>query len=331
MNKKFWIIWTWNISKKHIEALIKINQNVWVYDINPDVAEEVAIKYELPLYKDIASLISNSDYIAICTPHNTHAEIIKEVVSFPGKICICEKPLCLNPNDFSNEFMQKFWDRIFIVYQNRLNSAVIKAKTIIDNWLLWDIIFVKWTTSWHRDNTYYTKSPWRGTIEGEWWILFNQWIHNIDIVLWLMNWYDDIITKEITYISKEKIRNIDIETEDCISFWLKINWIMYHYTILTYWNKGIPENSINIIWTKWSLKIGWWALNNIEFVSLYEGNYPLSMDPEEISDIYGNWHYKFYDTLIHWDKWSLVRLTEWIKTTQLIREIYNTYREYKIT
>lgn len=319
MKNHFWIIWTGNIAHKHVLSLMKLEQNIWVYDIDTKKAQAFGSKYNIPVYNSLDELLSECNVIAICTPHDTHSSIIKTVLLWKNRICICEKPLCIVSNDFI-EINDYDAERIYLMHQNRFNSAIVETKRIIESWVLWKIYFIKGFTKWHRDNEYYSPSPWRGKISKEWWILYNQWIHNIDTALWLI---DGILGKKIDIVScfKDKFRDMDIETEDFVSSILRISDIIYEFSIVTYGDKWISENSLIITWANGSIKISGSALNVLEYTNIgwsltYQNKW------EDFDDIYWTGHYKFYSAFIHGERASLPKFQDGISIVKTIEEMY---------
>lgn len=322
MVKSIWIIWLWNISNKHILSLKALwIKEIYCYDKNKDKILENISKYNIFWCYTEEDIISKCDVISICTPHDSHLSIIKNVLN-NGKICLTEKPLCIYLEE-----LQKLSNidttNCYVVFQNRYNNAVKVAKDIISRKELWDIYYIKWFTKWHRDDIYYSLSNWKWKILREWWILYNQWIHNIDTVLWLIWQNNNIENIDILSIIKDKFRNLNIETEDFFSIVLWIWNIKYDYSLVTYWDKWVSENSLLILWTKWALKIWWWALNILEYINI-NWNIEKLYKWEDFDDVYWSWHFKIYDLIINWKFEELPTFIEWINNTKLIESFYAT-------
>jgi len=262
--QKIWIVWAWNVAKKHIEALKELNIKVWIYDIIQEKSKKYANKYWINFFESLNELIEKNDIISICTPHHSHIWIIRKVIE-KNKICICEKPLYLHSSELL-KLENLDLKNLFVMFQNRFNNAIIESRKIINSGKIWEIYYIKWFTNWHRDDYYYSSSDWKGKKEKEWWIMYNQGIHNLDSVLFLLS-ISNINDINILNANKFKFRDFNIETEDYFSFLLNFKRIKYEYSLITYWNKWRSENSIILFWTKWTLKIWWNALNKIEYLN----------------------------------------------------------------
>ena len=321
MIKKIWIVWLWNISNKHISSIKALWFNsIYCYDKNKEKIKETILKYNIVWCFSLDELINECDVISVCTPHDSHIAIIKSVLE-NDKICITEKPLCINLYEL-DELSKLDTTKCYVMFQNRYNNAVQIAKDIISRGELWDIYYMKWFTKWHRDDIYYSSSKWKWKRLREWWILYNQWIHNIDTALWLV--WENNSTDNIDILSNinDKFRNLNIETEDYFSTVLWVWNIKYDYSLITYWDKSMPENSLLIIWSKGSLKIWWNALNIIEYINS-EWDIKKINKWEEFTDIYWSWHLKVYDLVIKWRFNELPTFKDWVSNTRLIELLYS--------
>ena len=92
------IIGAGRIGHVHAEAINKnINANlIYIYDTNNSVANNFASKFNCKI-ADINSIKNdkNIDAVVICSPTNTHIDLIKNF-SRAKKAIFCEKPIDLN-------------------------------------------------------------------------------------------------------------------------------------------------------------------------------------------------------------------------------------------
>jgi myo-inositol 2-dehydrogenase/D-chiro-inositol 1-dehydrogenase len=103
MSKKlrFGIIGAGRIGPVHAETLAyraPQAEAVVIADINRAAAEKVAARYNIPKVVDSADEVINDpgiDAIVLCTPTNTHTELIVQAAQ-AGKHIFCEKPVSLN-------------------------------------------------------------------------------------------------------------------------------------------------------------------------------------------------------------------------------------------
>ena len=124
--------------------------------------------------------------ISICTPsglHKSHAiQCLKKGVNV-----LIEKPMALNRKD-GNEIIKagkKYKKKIFVCLQNRYNPTIQLLKKAIDNNKFGKIYFVSVNVFWNRGQNYYDQDKWRGTKKFDGGALMNQYIHFIDLLIWL--------------------------------------------------------------------------------------------------------------------------------------------------
>lgn len=73
-----------------------------VCDVDIDKTKKVAMKWRVPFfYKDYQNMLKdhNFDIVSVCTPDETHFEILKTVVRFEPKLVFMEKPLATRVSD----------------------------------------------------------------------------------------------------------------------------------------------------------------------------------------------------------------------------------------
>src|SRR5574344_1028646 len=87
----------------HAHAYIN-NSNINLlgfYDIDYTKSQKMAEKWDTKAIKSLKDINSNIDIISICTPDNTHLEMIKKTLEFAPQIIFLEKPISNNINDFN--------------------------------------------------------------------------------------------------------------------------------------------------------------------------------------------------------------------------------------
>src|SRR5574344_97069 len=87
----------------HAHAYIN-NSNINLlgfYDIDYTKSQKKAEKWDTKAIKSLKDINSNIDIISICTPDNTHLEMIKKTLEFAPQIIFLEKPISNNINDFN--------------------------------------------------------------------------------------------------------------------------------------------------------------------------------------------------------------------------------------
>ena len=293
---KFAVVGCGRISNRHIQS-IKKNPNAELYaicDINLKKLEEVKkSNSEIEkIYNNFNDLLrdKNVDVINICTPSYLHPEMVIKAVS-NGKTVLCEKPLGL---DYKNslktvEAAKSKKKNVFICFQNRYNPPISYLKKILGERKLGKILMINATVRWYRDDSYY--NDWHGERKLGGGILFNQAIHYIDIILYLMN------KKPISVYCESKTLGHKTDVDDMAVANIEFEgntFGLIEATTLSY-PKNM-EGSIILQCEKGTVKIGGMALNEIEY---WEGEgKPKKKIGSQIENIYGESHYRVIDKVI---------------------------------
>lgn len=105
MKVRLGIIGTGHLGKYHIECAKRIEECelIGFFDTNPQVAETISEKYEIPSFGSIESLLESCDAVCIVTPTSSHATLTKKAIDF-GIHVFVEKPLTDSP-DTSEELV----------------------------------------------------------------------------------------------------------------------------------------------------------------------------------------------------------------------------------
>lgn len=221
------IIGCGRVSSKHIEGLInnysKIDL-VSVCDINTKRMDKVIKEYlnktknrksnktkNIKKYNDYIEMLDKEDIdlVAILTENGLHAKHAIECMK-RGKHVLVEKPMALSIED-ANEMIRIGKEKnvkIGVCLQQRFNPIIQKVKKAIEDGKFGKVFSITGRILWNRDNDYYKEASWRGTKKFDGGALMNQFIHNIDLLQWLMDSEVDSVAAEIdTFLH-------DIESED---------------------------------------------------------------------------------------------------------------------
>lgn len=180
------------ISKVHIAALMDIPcvQITAVCDIRPERAAEAAEKTGAKAYADWREVIAldDVDVVHICLPHYLHAPVTIAALE-KGKHVLSEKPMATSIDDARAMIAASEREgagTLGIIFQNRYNPAVQRAKKIIESGELGAFMGATASVCWRREVPYYHDSGWRGTKKMEGCgSLINQSIHTLDLLSYL--------------------------------------------------------------------------------------------------------------------------------------------------
>ena len=176
----------------HAESIknVKEAKLVAVCDIKEDRARDKAKKYGCSYYTDYKKMLdeANLDVVHICTPHYLHMPMILEAAKRKIDI-ISEKPMGLNPEQAKKEIAAAKKNKITfgVIFQNRFNPGSQLVKGRIDDKSLGKLKAAKLVLTYHKPDSYYKKSDWKGRLATEGGgVVIDQAIHYLDIVRWLI-------------------------------------------------------------------------------------------------------------------------------------------------
>jgi predicted dehydrogenase len=105
-----------------------------VYDINKGLAKKVAEKYNAEQIDDIDQCdLSGFDCISICSPTDTHVDLLKRAIDLEVKLIICEKPITNKATEIDElvSLYKNSKSKILINYFRRFVPAYIDLKNDI--------------------------------------------------------------------------------------------------------------------------------------------------------------------------------------------------------
>lgn len=181
-----------SIGPIHAEAISNLPQVQLkaVVDLNKEARERANNKYHCQVYEQYDQVLQDSEIqvIHICTPHYLHVPMAIQAIQ-AGKHVLIEKPVAINLKELADiKQILKLYPNTYagVIFQNRYNETSIKAKKMIENKEIGEILGIKGILTWYRSEDYYKKSDWRGKWETEGGgVLINQAIHTLDLMQWL--------------------------------------------------------------------------------------------------------------------------------------------------
>lgn len=326
--KKVGIIGTGAIAGIHAAAIkaIKNAELVAVCSSSPDRARKAEAKFGVKAYSDIQAFLTHTDLevICICTASGRHLEPALAAAK-AGKHLIIEKPIevTLARADQLIEACQTHGVKLAVIFQNRFSSDYQKLKSAVEAGLFGKLLMGNAYVNWFRNEEYYGKSDWKGTIEIDGGGAFiNQGIHTIDLLLDLMGEVDAVYAQVKTAYHQ-------IEGEDLgVAIVNFKNGALGNITSATALYPGLPER-IEIFGTEGSAileagKITQWEIKGSKSTKIESDVISASgaADPMAIS---GLLHQKQWDEFISsletGDDYSVDGPTS-RRSLELIRAIY---------
>jgi len=254
-----------NIAKKHahvIKNYLKDSNIVAFCDKIYERAQAFGKEYDTPSFSSISEMMSelgsSIDVVNVLTPSGLHNQCINELVKY-GKSIVVEKPIALRLKDV-DEIIHTCDSnnvRLFVVYQNRYNTPIVKAHEALEQGRLGKLVMGTVRLRWKRDQAYYEAADWRGTWENDGGVFTNQASHHIDMLSWFMGDVESVKAVGITRLSK-------IECEDTGAALLKFtNGAIGIIEVTTATRPKDLEGSISILGEKGSIVIGGFFMNEL--------------------------------------------------------------------
>lgn len=245
---KVGIVGCGNIFLMHAQSLlntpgVKINA---VCDIKPRKALAAAKKYHCRYYLDYKQMLKKEklDAVHILTPHYLHPPMA--IAALNKKInVLTEKPVSINPLDARNmiKAARKNNVKLGVISQNRYSPGSQLVKENILNGRLGKIKAAKLVLTYHKPDSYYKKSDWKGRLKLEGGgVLIDQAIHFIDVLTWL---FDDKV--EYVQANTGRLMHKFVEVEDLAEGVIKFKKGAYicFYLINFYSYDADPEIEID--------------------------------------------------------------------------------------
>lgn len=287
------------VAPNHIKAALKNRLNiVAVCDINNDNIDIMFERAEMPK-EQTAKIKRYSDYnelfkkekpelISIALPSGLHAMCAKEAIKQNINVII-EKPIALSIKDADEiiELKEKYGVKVSACHQNRFNLAVQEMRENLEKGNFGKLSNAAVTMRWHRDESYYSAAPWRGTWKLDGGALMNQAIHAIDLLRWMCgNNIKSVYGKTANvfhpYIEAEDVGAAVIEFENgCIA--------TLEGTV------NVPgenlEEHLTLIGRNGIMKLGGKSANTVEFKYFAaDGKSETNSLFEKTKNVYGNGH-----------------------------------------
>lgn len=264
-------------------------------DLRPDAAKQWIETDATPVfsnYHDMLRSVPEIDIVAIITPSGMHFEHGSEILERYGKHLVLEKPTVLRFSDLRrlDETARRIGCRLFPVYQNRYNKAVIRTRQALDTGELGDLRVIAVRVRWCRPQRYYDLAPWRGTFALDGGALTNQGIHHIDLLRRLGG-------KVKRVNAQMRTMGADIEVEDTVTAIIEFDSGAIGTVEVTTAARPLDfEASISVVGSEGLAQIGGIAVNELQ---------TFTPDPaaceeysEDFSDcVYGSGHYRLYEDL----------------------------------
>lgn len=303
---KFALIGCGRIAVNHIKAIV--NNNLDMVAVCDIVQEQIDVLFEKTGYtKDV---FRYTDYkvmldehpeielVAIATDSGVHAEIALYCINH-GVNVIVEKPMAMSMAD-ADEIVKRSKEtgvKVSVCHQNRFNIAIQEMRHALEGGRFGRLSHGSINVRWNRGKDYYDQASWRGKWASDGGCLFNQCIHGIDLLRWMMG--DEV--DEVYGVTKQQFHDY-LECEDLGMAVVKFkNGAVgtIEGTVNVY-----PQNleeTLYLFGENGTVKIGGKSTNNIDvwnFADETDEDKKNKGLQEQTSNVYGNGHTSLYADMI---------------------------------
>ena len=280
------------IGKRHAKIISEYQgaELAAVIDADPNQEKGLAgMGVKVPCYQSLQDYLDNhtpgenADVINICVPNGLHAPLAVKALNL-GFHTVIEKPMALSRKQCEEviEASEKSKKKVFVVKQNRYSPPSRWLKSVIDDRRLGEIYLVEINCLWNRDERYYKKDDWHGTLAMDGGTLFTQFSHFVDIMYWVFGDVTDISARFRNFNHRSMI---EFEDTGIVNFRFRNGGEgTLHYST-SCWDKNM-ESSMTVIGEKGSLKIGGQYMDEITYCHI-EGYEMPELDPTNPPNDYG--------------------------------------------
>ncbi|MBQ3831312.1 MAG: Gfo/Idh/MocA family oxidoreductase [Spirochaetales bacterium] len=303
---KFALIGCGRIAVNHIKAVVNNSLDmVAVCDVDLSHVDTLFEKtgYDKPVeryecYKKMLEEHPEIKLVAIATESGIHAEIALCCID-KGVNVIIEKPMAMSMAD-AEEIIRRSNEKkvkVSVCHQNRFNIAVQQMRQALEAGRFGKISHGSINVRWNRNRDYYDQAPWRGKWASDGGCLFNQCIHGIDLLRWMMG--DEV--EEVYGVTKQQYHHY-LECEDIgmavVKF--KNGAVGTIEGTVNVYPKNLEE-TLYLFGETGTVKIGGKSTNNIDVWDFADESAEDQKNKglqEQTSNVYGNGHTSLYADVI---------------------------------
>ena len=327
---KFGIVGLGHIGKRHAEMIRRQEGCTLVAGCDIRSKDMLGLQDDFAFHQGIDAMLTTHDdldVVCICTPNGLHAQHAIRALE-AGSHVIIEKPMALSSAD-GEAVLHKALEvgrQVFCVMQNRYSPPSVWLKELVESGKLGRIHMVQVNCFWNRDDRYYGRIPWKGTMDLDGGTLFTQFSHFIDIVYWL---FGDMRNFTARFADFSHGHNTDFEDSGLVMFEFAKGGLgsLQFSTAVADTNF---ESSLTIVAERGTVKVGGQYMNEVEYCRIEDYEMP-ELPASNPANDYG--HYKgsaanhgyvfenVHDTLRGSGKISTNAL-EGLKVVDIIERIY---------
>ncbi|MBB4080228.1 putative dehydrogenase [Lewinella aquimaris] len=241
-NNKVGIIGCGHISDTHIKSWQKAKHSTpyAVFDISREAAEAKAAKYGIPeVYTDIEEIITACDVLDVCTPPQTHFDIVMKIIA-SGKHLIVEKPLVTDIDQWEKikAALKDSPSKISVLHNLKYSLAIQQAKAVVDSGRIGKLLRINryFLTHPNSDRMLVGNSHWSHKLPGGRW--YETMPHELYITHFFAGWSE--LTNVVVHHGETALPGAPAEE---VLFTLQNEGVLstYHYSSNCEMNKRYIE------------------------------------------------------------------------------------------
>ena len=287
----------------HLPHILKYGQLKAVIDTDEATGREWAKKNNCHYFIDLEDFIKEgfrADIVVICSPNYHHYYPSCFALRHKMNVLI-EKPMVLRLAHADRLIKQaeKSNMQIFTVMQNRFNPAVVAVKKALDKGSFGNLYSIQINCFWNRNAQYYS-DDWHGSKLKDGGILFTQFSHFIDLLIWFFG-MPDLVKSMANKVAHGKEMEID-DQGAVIMQWKNGVIGTLQYSVNAF--EQNREGSITIMGEYGMVKIGGAYLNRIDY-QFMRGTSLVVKQKNNAANDYGNYkgsmsnHSEVYKSMVN--------------------------------
>lgn len=329
---KFAVVGFGHIGKRHAAIIKEFPGAVLTAVVDADPSQHGHQLYPsgVPFFTSIEELFAagiRPDVICVCTPNGLHVAHALEALEHRCHVII-EKPMGLTRASCERviEKSLQVGRHVFVAKQNRYSPPSRWLKQIVAEGVIGKIFMVQINCYWNRDERYYTKGSWKGSLALDGGTLFTQFSHFIDIMYWV---FGDINNIHASLKNFNHTESTEFEDSGIAHFEFVNGGLGCINFSTAVWNTNM-ESSISVIGSNGSVKIGGQYMNEIEYCHIRDYTLP-ELPPTNPPNDYGpfkgsaaNHHYVFENVMNTLNGKDIITANalEGMKVVEIIERIY---------
>lgn len=287
---KFALIGLGRIGERHATIIKDFPgaELIAVIDKDNSLAKHPILEGRIPFFSSLETYLKEgplAEVMVIATPNGLHVAHALEALH-AGMHVVIEKPMGISKAACEEVIFKSLQARkqVFVVMQNRYSPPSKWMKQVIDEGRIGELAMVQLNCYWNRDNSYYTQSNWKGSIDLDGGTLFTQFSHFIDIMYWL---FGDIKNIQATFANFTHKETTAFEDSGVVQFEFEKGGIGTINFSTSVWDKNM-ESSITVVGSKGSFKVSGQYMNEIAYCHIEDYIMP-ELPPTNAPNHYGTY------------------------------------------